>query len=29
MLIIAPQNPKVKAGMGEVSNKDRKKGAIK
>lgn len=29
MLILAPQNPKLKAGMGEVSNKDRKKGATK
>lgn len=29
MLIIAPQNPKLKAGMGEAINTDRKKGAIK
>lgn len=29
MLIIAPQNPKLKAGMGEVSDKDRKRGAVK
>lgn len=26
---LPPKNPKLKAGMGEVSNKDRKKGAIK
>lgn len=29
MLITASQNPKLKAGMGEVSNKYRRKGAIK
>ena len=26
---LPPKNPKLKAGMGEVSNKNRKKGAIK